>query len=58
MRKLIPDAIGIFILPPSLEALRQRLNDRGQDSAEVIARRLPAPREEIAPCGRVRLCYY
>ena len=34
--RLIPDAIGVFILPPSLETLRRRLTDRGQDSDEVI----------------------
>ena len=48
VRKLIADAIGIFILPPSLAALRRRLNDRGQDSAAVIERRLQAARGEIA----------
>jgi len=48
VRKLIADAIGIFILPPSLAALRRRLNDRGQDSAAVIERRLQAAQGEIA----------
>jgi guanylate kinase len=48
VRRLIPDTVGIFILPPSLEALRQRLTDRRQDSPEVIARRLEAARGEIA----------
>ena len=48
VRKLIPDAIGIFILPPSPDALRKRLVARGQDSADVIERRLAAAREEIA----------
>ncbi len=47
-RKLIADAIGIFILPPSLAALRRRLNDRGQDSTAVIERRLQAAQGEIA----------
>ncbi len=40
VRALMPDALSIFILPPSLEALEQRLQARGQDSAEVIARRM------------------
>jgi len=48
VRKLIADAIGIFILPPSLAALRRRLNDRGQDSAAAIERRLQAAQGEIA----------
>ena len=40
VRELLPAAVSIFILPPSLEALQQRLQDRGQDAAEVIARRM------------------
>ena len=48
VRRLIPDAIGVFILPPSLEALNQRLTDRRQDSPEVIQARLRAARGEIA----------
>ncbi len=40
VRKLMPYAISVFILPPSRDALEQRLNARGQDSAEVIARRM------------------
>ena len=48
VRKLIPEAIGIFILPPSPETLRRRLVDRGQDSEAVIEGRLRAARGEIA----------
>lgn len=48
VRSLYPNAIGIFILPPSFEALEQRLNKRGQDSQAVIARRLAGARAEIA----------
>ena len=40
VRELLPGAVSIFILPPSMEALQQRLQDRGQDDAEVIARRM------------------
>ncbi len=47
IRRLYPQVLSIFILPPSMEALAQRLNNRGQDSAEVIARRLAAAREEM-----------
>ena len=48
VRKLIPDCVCIFILPPSLEALTARLNNRAQDRPEVIAKRLAAAREEIS----------
>ena len=48
VRRLMPDAIGIFILPPSPEALRQRLTGRGQDSEAVIAGRLAAAREDMS----------
>lgn len=51
VRKLIPEAIGIFILPPSVEALRQRLTGRGQDSEEVIQRRVAAARADISHVG-------
>jgi len=47
VRKLMPAAISIFILPPSFEALLKRLNSRGHDPADVIARRLANAREEI-----------
>jgi len=48
VRSLYPQAISIFILPPSMEALEQRLHYRAQDSAAVIARRLAAAREEMS----------
>jgi len=51
VRRIFPAAIGVFILPPSLEALQQRLQGRGQDGAEVIARRLEAAREDISHVG-------
>ena len=43
----MPDAVHIFILPPSFETLVSRLNTRAQDAPDVIARRLSAAREEI-----------
>ncbi|MDR2638079.1 MAG: guanylate kinase [Zoogloeaceae bacterium] len=46
VRQAFPDAIGIFVLPPSPEALAGRLSGRGTDSAETIATRLAAAREE------------
>ena len=47
VRKLYPQSISIFILPPSVETLEQRLNNRGQDSAEVIAKRVAVAHEEM-----------
>ena len=40
VRRLMPQAKSIFILPPTQEALRQRLTNRGQDSDEVIEKRM------------------
>lgn len=51
VRRLFPNTISIFILPPSVEELDRRLNKRGQDSAEVIAVRLANAREEISHVG-------
>lgn len=48
VRSKFPDSIGIFILPPSLEALESRLHGRKQDSAEIISKRLQAAREDIS----------
>ena len=48
IRRHFPDAVGIFILPPSLATLEERLKKRAQDSDEVIARRLQAASGEIA----------
>ena len=50
VRKLIGAAVSIFILPPSLASLRERLEKRGQDTAAVIARRIDAAREEMRHC--------
>jgi guanylate kinase len=47
VRRLMRQVVSIFILPPSLEVLESRLKGRGQDSAETIARRLAAARDEI-----------
>lgn len=48
VKRHFPEAVTVFILPPSLEALRERLSGRGQDSAEVIERRMAAAREDIS----------
>jgi guanylate kinase len=47
VRKIFPEAIGVFILPPSLAVLENRLSGRGTDSAETIARRMAAARDEM-----------
>ena len=47
VRRLIEGAIGIFILPPSLEELERRLRRRGKDSEEVIRQRLANSQEEM-----------
>jgi guanylate kinase len=51
VRKLFPQAIGVFILPPSMEELERRLTGRGTDAAEVIARRLAAAQAEMRHVG-------
>ena len=51
VRRLFADAVGIFIVPPSLAVLQQRLLGRGQDSDEVVARRLAAACEDISHVG-------
>ncbi len=48
VRELYPQALSIFILPPSLETLKQRLKQRGMDENKVIERRLLAAREEVS----------
>ncbi len=40
VRKMLPESISIFILPPSISVLRQRLQNRGQDNEEIIGRRM------------------
>jgi guanylate kinase len=48
VKALNPDVIGIYIVPPSVEALQARLSGRGQDSDEVIAGRMAQARSEIS----------
>ncbi len=47
VKEKIPDAVSIFILPPDREKLEWRLRNRGEDSEEVIRRRLDTARREI-----------
>jgi guanylate kinase len=48
VRKVMPDCVSIFILPPSREELERRLRTRAADNAVTIARRLTESRDEIA----------
>ncbi|MGB9354836.1 MAG: guanylate kinase [Azonexus sp.] len=51
VRAVFPQAIGVFILPPSMEELTRRLTGRGTDSAEVVERRLAAAQAEMRHVG-------
>jgi len=48
VRRLLPEAVGVFILPPSVAELERRMRARGQDSEAVIRRRLASAEEEIS----------
>jgi guanylate kinase len=48
VKKQFPNAVGIFILPPSIMALEERLRKRGQDEPHIITRRILAAGGEIA----------
>lgn len=51
IRKTFPEAVRIFILPPSWDELERRLRGRGQDSEEAIRRRLKRAQEELEAAG-------
>jgi len=51
VKRHFPDAVSVFILPPSLSALRNRLNNRGQDNQEVIEKRMAAACDDISHAG-------
>ena len=52
VRAVMPEAVGIFILPPSMAALQERLEHRGQNSATSMARRLAEAQLEMAQAPR------
>ena len=51
VRRSHPSAVSIFILPPRLEVIRERLEARGTDAPEVIARRVREAHAQLAGCG-------
>ena len=56
VRENMPEAILVFIMPPSLEELRRRIESRGTESPEHIARRLERSEGEIAQLGNYKYC--
>lgn len=51
IRRLMPDCLSVFILPPSKEALQERLTNRGQDAEDVIALRMSEATSEMSHYG-------
>jgi guanylate kinase len=54
VRRLYPNCVGIFILPPSIDELERRMRTRGQDSEAVIRRRMDNAREELQHAGEFK----
>jgi guanylate kinase len=48
VRRRLPRPVSVFLIPPPLQALQQRLRGRGQDSEETIARRMTQARSELS----------
>jgi len=48
VRRLVPNCVSIFVLPPSLDELERRMRARAQDSEQVIARRMASARDEMS----------
>ena len=51
IREKLPQAVLVFVLPPSLEAIEERLRARSTDSEEIIARRVKEAMVQISACG-------
>ncbi len=51
VRKHVPEAVSVFIIPPSLTELEHRLRSRGQDTEETICRRMAEARSELSHYG-------
>jgi guanylate kinase len=54
VRRLYPGAVGIFILPPTVQELERRMRARAQDSDAVIRQRVANAREELAHAGEFK----
>jgi guanylate kinase len=54
VRRLYPNCVGIFILPPSIEELERRMRSRGKDSEPVMRERLKNAEEELAHAGEFK----
>jgi guanylate kinase len=48
VRRRFPEAVSVFVAPPSIEDLRERLSGRGQDSVEIVDRRMADARSELS----------
>mgnify|MGYP001818373512 FL=1 len=48
VRRRFPEAVSLFVAPPSITALRERLSSRGQDSEEIVDRRMADARSELS----------
>lgn len=48
IRRTFPEAVSVFIVPPSLDVLKQRLSNRGQDNHEVISERMVKAQDEMS----------
>lgn len=48
IRRIFPDAVSVFIVPPSLDALKQRLQNRGRDDSKVIEERMVKAQDEMS----------
>jgi guanylate kinase len=51
IREKLPEAVLVFVLPPSLEAIEKRLRGRSTDSEEIISRRVAEAMVQISACG-------
>ncbi|MCY3852422.1 MAG: guanylate kinase [Gammaproteobacteria bacterium] len=56
VRQKMPEAVGIFILPPSLAVLEARLRNRGTDDDDVVSQRLDQARSDILHCEDFEHC--
>jgi guanylate kinase len=54
VRRLYPNCVGIFILPPSIDELERRMRSRGKDSEPVMRERLKNAEEELAHAGEFK----